>query len=181
MRCRGQQDPDGKSAAFAGGGVQGSIVAADDGPDDGKAEPYALAAVGPGAVQAPERLEQRVEVLRWHDRTAVGHRELNCAGLPARGRRHRGHRHPAVRMVVPDAVADEVEGQPFQQDGVADGDGGVGHRVDGDVCGRCLVGGLLDRAGGDIGQVDGQAPDGLAVAAGKGEQEIGRASCRERV
>jgi len=105
-----------EAAAFAWRGVQPSAVTADDRPHDGKSQADTGGAGNPGTVQATEWLEQKIELLGRYDRPGVDDGQFGLARKPPGCRRHT---EPAARVVMPDAVAHEVQGDTFKQDGVA--------------------------------------------------------------
>lgn len=75
-------------------------------------------------VQAAERLEQRRDLVPWHDRTGVGHLDLDVV-VPGPGAAGDAE-PPAVGAVVPNAVLDEIVHEPFEEECVAGRDGLAG-------------------------------------------------------
>ena len=79
-------------------------------PGHGAAQPDAAVGAYAVGVLAPERPEQRLDLAGRHGRTGVCHQQLDPAGRAWRS----GDLDPAAAGVVPDAVVDQVEGEPLQ-------------------------------------------------------------------
>ena len=81
-----------------------------DGFDDGQSEPVPVLVVCPAPIEPLEGLEEAVDVRRRDQRSGIGHRQDGLAV------RHSGSDlDPAVGLVVPDGVGEQVGHEPFHQ------------------------------------------------------------------
>src|ERR1017187_2145383 len=114
LAARGKSEVAGSSSGAPFGDVAASRIWTTRPPQS----PGAARVAGPVAVEPPEGLEQRVGLLGRDGRPGVAYLEFDHAAL---GDRPGGHCDPASGVVVLDAVADKVEREAFQEDGVAGG------------------------------------------------------------
>src|SRR5438445_10017133 len=103
-----EADLDLEAAVGSGLGGEGGVVCGGDGLDDRESEADAVAVIGAVCTEALERLEEPLDVMGWNDRPAVSDGDDGPVGLGCGS-----HLDAASRLVVADAVIDEVGDQPL--------------------------------------------------------------------
>jgi hypothetical protein len=162
----GEANPDTQAALWPGVGGNRGVVRVGDGGDDGQADPMpaAVAVAGAGGGQALEGPEQPVDLGGRDHRASVGHRDDGAAVLLIGG-----EVDGAVSGVVADGVVEQVDGQPFDQAGVAEHRRGAQRGLHLELLPPCLGAGGAQAGRGSLGQVRGLAVADAAFAGGQGE------------